>query len=40
MAAYGDDGYGMVALCPAHMTVDSVIVVAVLDGPAGDAWMS
>ena len=40
VAAYGDDGYGQVALCPGHMTVEHVIAVAGLDGPAGDAWIS
>lgn len=40
IAKYGDDGYGQVALCPAHMTVESVIAAAQLDGPAGDAWIS
>lgn len=40
MAAYGDDGYGVLALCPDHMTVADVISVAQLDRPAGDAWLS
>lgn len=40
IAAYGDDGYGMTALCPDHMTVADVIAAAQLDGPAGDAWIS
>lgn len=40
IARYGDDGYGQVALCPEHMTVDHVITTAQLGGPAGDAWIS
>lgn len=39
-ATYGDDGYGQVALCPQHMTVENVIAAAQLGGPAGDAWIS
>lgn len=38
-ATYGDDGYGHVALCPDHMTVENAIAAAQLDGPAGDAWL-
>lgn len=40
VATYGDDGYGQVALCPGHMTVENVIEAAQLAGPAGDAWIS
>ena len=40
VAYHGDDGYGQTALCPDHMTVDNVIAVADLAGPAGDAWIS
>lgn len=39
-AKFGDDGYGMTTLCPEHMTVDDVIAVEQLAGPAGDAWIS
>lgn len=40
LARYGDDGYGVVPLCPAHMTIDGVVAAAGLWGPAGDAWLS
>ena len=40
VAEYGDDGYGVAALCPEHMTVEHVIESASLAGPAGDAWVS
>lgn len=40
VATYGDDGYGQVALCPDHMTVENVVAAAQLGGPAGDAWIS
>lgn len=39
-AHYGDDGYGYVALCPEHMSIENVIKHAGLDGPAGDSWIS
>lgn len=39
-ASWGDDGYGMVPLCPEHMTVEHVIARARIAGPAGDAWVS
>lgn len=40
IAKYGDDGYGIVWLCPKHMTVEQVIECARLDETAGDAWIS
>lgn len=40
VAEYGDDGYGSVALCSEHMTVEHVIAAGHLAGPAGDAWVS
>lgn len=39
-AKYGDDGYGGVSLCLMHMSKESVVLAAQLDGPAGDAWLS
>lgn len=39
-AEWGDDGYGMVPLCPEHMTVEHVIARAQIEGAAGDAWVS
>ena len=39
-ARYGDDGYGWIALCLQHQTVDDVIEHARLAGPAGDSWVS
>ena len=39
-AAYGDDGYGVVWLCPDHMTIEQVIASVRLAEPAGDSWIS
>lgn len=39
-ATWGNDGYGLVPLCPEHMTAEHVIERGQLAGPAGDSWVS
>lgn len=41
VAEWGNDGWGVAALCPEHMTVEGVLsAYPHLREPAGDAWVS